>query len=164
VRRSLRVLASLATLAFLVGVPAPAALAAGPERFVIDLDDPQVDAEEAEFWSGECGFEVAVDNRGHIMGAIFPAGHRSVVELDHYLIRASYTNVETGTVVRLRDIGPDRFYLRAGRAYVAVTGRSLTGTGTIGQVVFDLETNEIVHQAGRETGLFQDQLCDALAG
>ena len=163
VRRPIRMLTLLATLAILVGALVPAALAAGPERTLIDLDDPQIDVEESAFWSDECGFDVAANNRGFIRYTVFPAGRRSVLEIDHYGIRATYTNVATGTSARLQDIGPDRFYVRDGRAYVAVTGRSTTGTGTIGQVVFDLETNEIVHQAGRDVGLFQDALCDALA-
>ena len=141
----------------------PAALAAGPERTLIDLDDPQIDVEESRSGPASAVSSVAANNRGFIMYTVFPAGRRSVLEIDHYGIRATYTNVATGTSVRLQDIGPDRFYLRDGRAYVAVTGRSTTGTGVIGQVVFDLETNEIVHQAGRDVGLFQDTLCDALA-
>jgi hypothetical protein len=161
VPRALRVLAILASLAVLLGA-APAVLGGGPTRDVLDLDDPAFDIEEAAFWTQECGFEVGVDNSGHITTLAFPAGNRKMLQIDSYHIYVTYWNVETGRTIKLRDVGPDRVYLRGGRAYIAVTGRSLTGTGTIGQVVIDLETDEIVHQAGREVGLFQDQLCAAL--
>jgi hypothetical protein len=162
-RRSPGVLASLASIALLLGALAPAALAAGPERIVIDLDDPQLDADESAFWSAECGYAVSADNRGHITGLVFGGGRRSILEIWVYNIRATYTNVETGTSATVYDDGPDRFFLRNGMAYVGVTGRSTTGTGTIGVIVFDLATDEIVHQAGRDVGVFFNTLCDTLA-
>ena len=160
---SLRVLAVLAILALVLGA-APAALAAGPTREVFDLDDPALDVEEAAFWTDVCGFAVGVDNSGHITALVFPDGRRSMVRIDSYHIRATYTNLATGTSVRLRDIGPDRWYVRNGTLYVGVTGRSTTGSGVIGLVVIDVATGDVVHQAGNEVGLFQDRLCAALGG
>lgn len=163
-RRSQRVLAGFAALLLTAVIAAPVAMAAGPDRIAIDLDDPQVDVDDSAFWSAECGFEISVDNRGQVRGLLFSAGARSVVELWVYNIRATYTNVATGVSVTVRDDGPDRFYVRDGMAYVAVTGRSTTGTGTIGVLVFDTGTWEIVHEAGRDVGVFYDTLCDSLTG
>ncbi|HEX5827648.1 MAG TPA: hypothetical protein VFY23_09020 [Candidatus Limnocylindrales bacterium] len=157
-RTSLGVLASLA-LVLALAVPASAA---GPTREVISLDDPALDAAESEWLSGLCGFEVSANNAGHIIIQVFPDGRRSMLELDHYNIRATYTNVETGRSVRLRDIGPDRWYVRDGKAYLGVTGRSTTFSGVIGLVVFDLETEEVVKSAGNEVGIFWDSICEAL--
>ena len=159
---SVRVLASLATLAILLAA-VPAALAAGPTREVFDLDDPQIDVDESAWVSGLCGFAVDAQVSGRIQAVVYPEGRRHVIEIDHYVQRVTYTNLETGRVVKLRDIGPDRFYIRDGRLYVAVTGRAVTSQGNIGQVVIDLETNEVVFRAGNDVGLFNDQLCDALS-
>ena len=160
---SQRVLAVLATFAMLL-TAAPAALAAGPVRTVFSLNDPALDTDEAAFWTATCGFAVGVDNSGHINVLEFPAGSRSMLEIDAYDVHTTYVNLATGTTVRLRDAGPDRFYVRDGRVYVGITGRSTTGTGVIGLVVFDFETGAIVHTAGNDVGLFQDTLCEALAG
>ena len=159
-RASLGVIASVVLL---VGLTAPTALAAPPQRTVIDLNDPALDADESAWWSNACQFPVVADNTGHVIVLSFPGGPRSILELAVYGIRATYTNPATGTSVRLRDIGPDRLYIRDGRMYVGVTGRSTTGTGVIGLVVIDLATGDIVHQAGNDVGLFQDSLCEALA-
>jgi predicted metalloprotease with PDZ domain len=156
------VLTILATLATLAGALVPAVLAAGPERTVISLADPELDAQESAILTEQCGVPVSASNAGHVIYQVFPGGPRSITELDHYNIRATYTNLATGTSVRLRDIGPDRFYIRDGKAYLGVTGRSTTFSGVIGLVVFDLETGEIVKSAGNEVGIFWDSICEAL--
>jgi hypothetical protein len=157
-RSSLGVLASLALLFALV----PVAAAAGPVRNVINLADPALDADESAWLSEECGFPVKAVNAGHIIEMTFPAGRRTKTQINVYGIRATYTNLDSGVSVKLVDAGPDRFYTKGGRLYVAVTGRSTTGTGTIGVVVFDLETDEIVHESGKEVGIFWDSICDRL--
>jgi hypothetical protein len=157
-----RVLALAMSLAALLGA-APVALAAGPTHTVESLNDPQIDVDESAWASDWCGFAVVADVAGRIGSLEFSANGRSVVGLNVYGIRVTYTNAETGATVKLRDIGPDRFFMKDGRAYVAVTGRSLTGTGVIGVVVLDLETGEVVHGAGNDVGLFNDWFCDAIA-
>jgi hypothetical protein len=159
---SLRVFAVLAVLAMMLGA-VPAALAAGPVRISIDLDDPQIDIDETAWASDLCGFAIDAQVSGHILGFEFPDNGRSVFALNVYNQKATYRSVATGAVLRLRDIGPDRFYTKDGRAYVAVTGRSTTGSGVIGQVVIDLETGEIVHTAGNDVGFFYDGFCEALS-
>jgi hypothetical protein len=162
VSRSLRVLAILASVLVLLGA-APAAIGGGPTREVISMADPALDAEESASLTEECGFPVRARNAGHIIIQVFPAGSRKMQQLDHYNIRATYTNLETGAYVLLRDIGPDRWYVRDGKAYVAVTGRATTSTGVIGQVVIDLETGETVKSVGNDVGVFWDRLCAALS-
>ena len=159
----IRVLALLA-LVIAALAAAPVVAAAGPTKEVISLNDPALDAAESADLTATCGFPVIADNAGHVILIAFPGGNRSMQEIDVYGIRATYTNPQTGTMVRLVDVGPDRFYLRGDALYLAVTGRSLTGSGVIGQVVIDLGTGETVKAVGNDVGLFQEQVCDALAG
>lgn len=152
----------LAMLAILIATMAPSVLAAAPDRSVIDLGDPAVAADESEFVSGLCGFAIDVTSNGQIRVLRFPGGSQSVLELNIYNMRFTYTNALTGASIRLRDIGPDRFFIKDGLAYVAVTGRATTSTGIIGVVTFDLATGDIVHSAGNDVGWFYGQLCAAI--
>jgi hypothetical protein len=135
-------------------------LAAGPTREVVDLNDPALDVDESAFATDFCGFPVDADVSGHIAYLFFPGGGaQSVQELDLYAVRFAYTNPATGTTVRTTDVGPDRFYVRKGSLFIAITGRSFN----IGVFVIDLETEEVVHQAGKAND-FYDTLCAELAG
>jgi hypothetical protein len=156
-----RVLALLVSLVALLGA-APAALAGGPTHVVDSLNDPQIDIDESAWASAWCGFAVDADVSGRVGGLEFAGDGRSVLSLTIYGIRVTYTNVETGAVVRLRDIGPDRFFVKDGRIFVAVTGRASNGTGIAGVVIFDFETGELVHQAGHDMGVFNDWFCSAI--
>ena len=127
------------------------------------LDDPQIDIDESAWASDVCGFAVEAEVAGQWTFVVYPDGARHRVEIDHFVTRVTYTNVETGRVVRLRDIGPDRWSLRDGVLTVAVTGRAVTSQGIIGQIVFDIETGDVIFQAGRDVGLFNDSLCERLA-
>ena len=141
-----------------------AALGAAPTRDFISLDDPAIDAEETAFVTELCGFPVDAEVSGHVIVTSFPKdGAPGVFALNVYGVRITYTNPETGKVVRLRDVGPDRFFVGGGIAYVAVTGRSETGTGIVGVVIIDLATGDVVHQAGNDIGVFYDRLCAALS-
>ena len=157
---SVRVLASLATLALILAA-APAALAAGPTREVTWLNDPGIDVEESAWASGFCGFPVEADVAGRIQ-TIVQSGTGHILGLDVYGIRADYRNPETGARFTYRDIGPDRLFVKDGRVYVAVTGRS-SGSGVIGVVVIDTATGDVVHVAGNDVGDFYDGMCEALA-
>ena len=107
-----------------------AAFAGRPEVFKVSLDDPAVEAEEAAFVSGVCGFPVTVDAAGKIVVHVFSGGRN--VEIANFNIHATYTNPSNGKSYRLLDAGPDRFFVRDGRTFVAISGRSLTGSGVIG--------------------------------
>jgi hypothetical protein len=151
-------LAVCALLALAVGT----ARAAAPTTMVIDLNDPAIDADESAFASDVCDFPIVADVSGHIRLVTFDGGG-SVQNLNLYNVLATYTNPETGATYRLRDIGPDRFYVKRGVLYVAVTGRSETGSGVIGVVKINLDTGEVVHSAGKGIGFFYDRLCAAVA-
>jgi hypothetical protein len=159
-RPSLRVLATLATLAVVLAA-APAALAGPPAREVISLNDPAIDVDESAWASNLCGFPVDADVSGHIQ-VIAHDGTGHVLGLDVYGIRATYRNPDTGATFHYRDIGPDRVFVKDGRVYVAVTGRS-SGSGVIGVVVIDVEADEVVHVAGNDVGDFYDGMCETLA-
>jgi hypothetical protein len=147
--------------AVLVGLLATSAvLAAGPTREVADLNDPALDVDESAFATDFCGFPVDADVSGHIGFLYFPGeGAQSVQELHLYAVRIAYTNPATGITVQATDVGPDRFYVKKGHLYIAITGRSFN----IGVFIIDLETDEVVHQAGKAND-FYDTLCAELAG
>lgn len=137
-----------------------AALAAGPTQEVVDLNDPALDADESAFATDFCGFPVDADVSGHIGFLLFPGGGaQSVQELHLYAVRIAYTNPANGNTVRATDVGPDRIYVKNGRLYIAITGRSFN----IGVFIIDLETEDVVHQAGKAND-FYDTLCARLAG
>ena len=160
-RHASRILAPLAAIALLLSVvPATFAAGGGPTRELIDLNDPQIDIDESAWASDLCGFEVDAEVSGFWNFMVFPDDRR-MFEIDSYHTRATYTNVATGATVRLRDVGPDRGYIRDGVAYVGVTGRSVTGSFNIGVVVIDLSTGEAVFQAGR-TDDFNARLCSEI--
>jgi hypothetical protein len=149
--------AALVCLLGLVGT----ATAAQPEVFTISFDDPALEAEEAAFVSGICGFPIAVDMEGKVVVHLFSDGRNLVVA--NFNIRARYTNLANGKTFLLVDAGPDIVFVRDGKAFLAVTGRSLTGSGVIGHVVIDLETGETVFIAGNDQGFYVDAICQALA-
>ena len=139
-------------------------MAAEPQKpFILDLDDPAVDADESAFWSDACDFAVTADVSGHI---IFHNPKRGAVSgLAVFHIAETLTS-ET-TTYRLLDVGPDLAYTRHGVEYQAAVGRSITGSGVIGRAVLNLDTGE-VEWHGRLVGdeVFGDYtapICRALA-
>lgn len=143
-----------------VVVLSPGAWGAGPETFKIDA--AQFSGGESDFASDACGFPVKAAVRGHIVVSIFPEDVRPIREIDRYSIRTTYANPATGDTYRLVDAGPDLFK----NGTVAVIGRSITGSGVIGRVVFDADTGEILFEAGHRVndgdGAYIDAVCDAL--
>jgi len=137
------------------------AAAARPEIFTFSFDDPAIEANEAAFVSGICGFPVTVDLEGKVVVHVFADGR--TLEIDNYNIRGLYTNPANGETWKLVDAGPDIFFVRDGKVFVAVTGRSLTGSGVIGHVVIDLDTGAAVFTAGNDRGFYVDAICSALA-
>lgn len=162
--RGKRVLAAWAIAILLVASSISPLLAAKPDRFTIDLDDPDAEAFYAELLSEACGAEIAVDFEGSVRVLVFTDRHGNWKrEINKYWIRDTFTNVETGASVLLKDVGPDLFWLsRDGHLTLAITGRSLTGSGVIGRVVIDLDTGEVVHSAGKDVGSIADQVCPAI--
>jgi hypothetical protein len=85
-------------------------------------------------------------------------------EIDVFGTHATFTNVDTGATYSIVDVGPDiySFDPATGHLTVAITGRSLTGSGVIGRVVIDLDTGEIVSSAGNPEGDWVENACTAL--
>ena len=110
-----------------------------------------------------CGTEIDVDLTGRIIVLVFDKPvSEGVVELNVFHIDATFTNPETGATLSLHDVGPDVYFVRDGKLFVAVTGRSTTGSGVIGRVVFDVETGEVVFEAGKPVGDYVETVCEAL--
>ena len=159
-----RVVLSAAVIGLALALAAPAT-AATPTRQTIDLDDPEAEAFWSEALTDACGFAVAVDFEGSVRVTVFAdkAGEFKR-EIDKWFIRDTFTNVATGASILLKDVGPDHYWIsRDGHLMLAITGRSLTGSGIIGRVVIDLDTGETVHISGKPVGTIFDQVCDAIA-
>ena len=148
-----------------LGLLAGSASAAKPTRIVVDLDDPVLEADLEATLGEACGADIAADARGHIIVLLF-AGRKGETrpEIDVFHTQVTFTNLDTGSTYRLIDVGPDIYSFDAatGHLTVAVTGRSLTGSGVIGRVVFDLDTGEVISFAGNPQGDWVENACAAL--
>ena len=151
---------TLVCLASMV-VLAHAAWGAGPETFKIDVSEFSQD--ESSHASDVCGFTVEAAIRGHIIVSVFPDDARPIREIARFNLRTTYRNPATGESYRLVDAGPDL----TKNGTVAVIGRSTTGSGVIGRVVYDAETGEILFEAGHRVnegdGAYLGAVCEALA-
>jgi len=156
-RHWLVVSGSALILLLLAGV----AYSAKPETSKFDLS--VISEDESEFASEACGLPIEAVARGHIITTIFSEGPNPHVAINRFNARVLYTNLDTGETYRLTDAGPDI----EGDDTIAVIGRSITGSGVIGRVVFDLETGEILFEAGHRVHAGGDEyitaICEALA-
>jgi hypothetical protein len=152
-----------AVLAF--GLLAGSAAAAKPTRFVVDLDDPAVEADLADVLTTACGAEITADVRGHVIVLLF-TGRKAETrpEINVFGLHATFTNLDTGSTYSLVDVGPDiySFDRMTGHLTIAITGRSLTGSGVIGRVVIDTVTGELISSAGNPQGDWVENACSAL--
>ncbi len=153
------------TIAALVAMLATPSLAAKPIREVISLDDPLAEA----FWSAEltaaCGAPIVADFEGTLTVHVLTDRNGDFKrEIDKYWARDTFTNTDTGASTLLKDVGPDIVFIgRDGALYVAITGRSLTGSGVIGRTLVNLDTGEVVRESGRVVGSVADQVCPVIA-
>jgi hypothetical protein len=159
-----RVVAFTSVIGALLVLTASPAAAAKPLKITFDLADPVGDAQMSAALSDYCGTPIQAVSGGTLtIHAVAAADGTFRHEIDKWQIRDSFTNLETQVTLLMHDVGPDHYWIdKDGHLFVAVIGRSLTGTGVIGRVVIDAETGEIVSQAGRDLGPFFDQVCDAL--
>jgi hypothetical protein len=158
-----RVLCTAAAVMAVSLLVAAAAFAAQPTREVVSLDDPATEADLSAFLTAQCGTEIAVDLSGHVIILVFTDKNGDFVrELDVFEIQGTFTNPETGETTTIVDAGPDIVTLKDDSLFVAITGRSLTGSGVIGRVVVNLETGEMVFVAGKRVGDFVANLCAEL--
>ena len=153
----------LAAMALLLLVAAPVQ-AARPEIEVVDVASAENEAETEAFLLVVCGFAIDFEGEGHVITQTFDRAHgqRVVTSMSHYRLSETFSANGTTIVVRV-DAGPDIFFSDSGVDYLAITGRSITGSGVIGRTVYDLETGEVVSQAGNEVGDFLALLCTELA-
>jgi hypothetical protein len=141
------------------------AVAAKPTRTVVDLDDPAFEAEIGGVLSEACDAEIVADASGHVIISVFTDRTGEFKhELNVFGTHVTFTNADTGATYGLVDVGPDIYSIdrRTGHLTVAVTGRSLTGSGVIGRVVIDLETGEILSSVGNPQGDWVANACAAL--
>jgi hypothetical protein len=144
---------------------ATAATAARPEKTVISFDNPELEAEVAADLTAACGAPIAVDLSGKVEIIVLNKSRQAgAIEIDAYETRGTFTNTATGATATLVDVGPDlvKYDPKTGRVVVAITGRSLTGSGVIGRVVVDLDTGEVLSVSGLPKGDFIENLCREL--
>ena len=147
----------------LLAVASPVA-AAKPSKEVISLDNPEDEAFFSALLTEECGVPVEADFEGTVTVHTFTDRDGDFKrEIAKFWIRDTFTNTETGASVLLRDVGPDiLFFGKDGALYVAITGRSLTGSGVIGRTLINLDTGEVIRESGKFVGSIADQVCPPL--
>jgi hypothetical protein len=141
------------------------ATAANPSKTVISFDDPELEAAIAADLTAACGAPIAVDLSGKVEIIVLDKSKQAgAIEIDAYETRGRFTNTATGATATLVDAGPDLFKYdsKTGHVVVAITGRSITGSGVVGRVVVDLDTGEVLSVSGLEKGDFIENLCSEL--
>jgi hypothetical protein len=146
----------------LAGLAVGSVAAAKPQMFIVDVSTPEYEAEAEAFFLGQCGYPVEVDATGHVVVHVF-VDHPRMIEIDNYRLFEQYS-ANGKTIVVRPDAGPDRIWLgRDGVPYLALVGRSVTGSGVIGRTVVNLATGDLVSSNGRELGDFIAIVCEGLA-
>jgi hypothetical protein len=141
------------------------ATAASPSKTVISFDDPVLEGEIAADLTAACGGPIAVDLSGKVEIIVLDKSTQAgAIEIDAYQTRGTFTNTATGATATLVDAGPDlvKYDPKTGHVVVAITGRSITGSGVIGRVVVDLDTGETLSVSGLAKGDFVESLCSEL--
>jgi hypothetical protein len=141
------------------------ATAASPSKTVISFDDPILEAEIAADLTAACRAPIAVDLSGKVEIVVLDKSKQAgAIEINAYETRATITNTATGATATLVDAGPDvvKYDAKTGHVVVAITGRSITGSGVIGRVVVDLDTGEVLSVSGLAKGDFVENLCSEL--
>jgi len=150
---------SAAILALAVAGPA---LAGKPTIEIVDVSDP---AREAAFEADLlifCGFAVDVEAVGQVVVHEFDGNNR-LVEINNYRMFETFS--ANGITLTVRpDSGPDVIWVgNDGHLYIALVGRSVTGSGVVGRTVFDITALELVSSNGHDLGDFIAWVCDGLA-
>lgn len=158
-----RQLSCAAILALLLGtLAAGSVFAAKPDRFVVDVSSPEFEAEIEAGLLVDCGFPIDFEGSGHIIVHVFN-DHPRMIEMSNFRLFETFSANGNMVVVR-PDSGPDRIWVgRDGDVYLALVGRSVTGSGVIGRTVFNLTKQELVSSNGHDLGDFIAFLCGELA-
>ena len=152
-----------AIMGLLLGALAVGSVAAArPTVLIVDVSDP---AREAGFEAdllNACGFPIDVEATGHVIIHQFD-GNPRLVEINNYRMFETFSANDKTLVVR-PDSGPDVLWVgRDGHLYIALTGRSVTGSGVVGRTVFDITALELVSSNGHDLGDFLEWVCGGLA-
>lgn len=151
-------------MALLVGAtPSRAAPKSNANKTVIQLDDPEEWAALSQEVSDACGFDVVVDGSGWVQIRTFRDQQGRVQNAELNIYHSRIVASANGRSIQILDVGPDRFFTRDGVPYLALTGRSITGSGVIGHVVVNLDTGEIKLEAGNVQGDWIENVCTNLA-
>ena len=157
-----RILIAALSGVLLVLLAAGSALAAKPDRFVTDVSSPEYEAEIERQLLGTCGFAIDFEGTGHIITHVFNDNPR-MIQISNYRLFETFS-ANGKTVVVQPDSGPDRIWIgNDGIPYLAIIGRSVTGSGVAGRTVINLATGELVSSNGHELGDFFAFLCAELA-
>ena len=152
----------VACLLMATSVPALAVPASNQNKQVYVFTEEDALGEAAAV-TAECGFPIDVTITGWVQTKSFRAGggDRQQASIDVYHSDIIYTTGDRSFAIH--DVGPDHHYWLDGVLYVAITGRSLTGSGVIGHVIVNTETGELVFQAGNDQGFYRTNVCAALS-
>lgn len=135
--------------------------AAKPEMFIVDVSTPEFEADQEAFFSALCGFPIDFEGSGHIVIHVFNDNPR-LLQISNFRLFETFS--ANGKTIEVRpDSGPDRVWIgQDGDVYLAIVGRSVTGSGVIGRTVFNLSTGELVSSTGRDLGDFLAAVCEEL--
>jgi hypothetical protein len=121
-----------------------------------------LDFEIADFATCPNGEALDIRGDGWIQVRLFTQEANPRVELDVAHVLHTWTNSAGETFVD-REIGPDRYYLDAGgNLILSITGLG-SAFGSIGQLVINLTTGEIVFSTGPGFPDHLEAACDALS-
>jgi hypothetical protein len=138
------------------------ASAAKPIMFVINIGTAEWEADEEANLSAFCGFPIDFEGSGHIVVHQF-IDSRRIVEINNFRLFQSYS-ANGNTIIVRPDSGPDVIWIAEdGDFYIALTGRSVTGSGVAGRTVFNISLDEFVSANGHFLGDFFGTLCTELA-
>ena len=163
-RSKLRWLSSVWLALLLSALLAGPSLAAKPHMETINLDDPADEAFWSELLSDACGAPISADFWGSVRIKVFSDRQGNFKrQINKWFIRIRLTNTDTDASILIKDVGPDILWMnKQGELMLAITGRSVTGSGVIGRVVFNLSTGELVRSSGMELGDWIENACAAL--
>ena len=143
-------------------LPAMAVPASGRNKIVYEFTEADAQAEAAAASEG-CGFEIDVELTGWTQTMTFDAGGGNRQQESITVFHGDATFTAGDRTYHIHDVGPDHYYSVDGVLYVALTGRSLTGSGVIGHVIINLDTGEVEFQAGNDQGFYGAAVCAALS-
>ena len=143
-------------------LPGMAAPVSNENKVVYEFTEADAQAEAAAATAG-CGFEIDVDLTGWTQTMIFHAGGGDRQQESITVFHGDATYTAGDKTHHIHDVGPDHYYWVDGILYVALTGRSLTGSGVIGHVIINVETGEVLFQAGNDQGFYGAGVCAALS-